>query len=254
MPPSTSRRQPAGANTAPAGGALTGELLLEAWEQAAPEDEPGRRLALLSVALPDRDRRELARLPVVEITALLLGVYETSFGAVMNGFGTCERCGAEFEFSLPIVELIPGEESTRQPIVWTDDGQEYRLRPVTTLDLLDAIEASELEAAEDRLLATCLTVAPAGDERPASTPSVLANFEKLHAASELSVTIACPGCAEAVSYDLDIGRFLWTEVHRAATHLLGEIDALAEAYGWSEQAIIGLSAHRRAAYLELVDR
>jgi hypothetical protein len=52
--------------------------------------------------------------------------------------------------------------------------------------------------------------------------------------------------------DLDIGRFLWTEVRRAATRLLGDVHTLAAAYGWSEQAILDLSAGRRAAYLELV--
>lgn len=250
----TSRRRPADADAAAAGRALTGELLLEAWEHAAAEDEPRRRLALLSVALPGRALDELARLPVAEITALLLRVHETSFGAVLNGFGMCDRCDAEFEFSLPVTELIADGPPSHRPIAWTDDGREYRLRPVTMLDLLDVIEAAELEAAEDRLLARCLTVAPAGTARAASIRSVLDKFEELHAASELSVTIACPECEEVGSYDLDIGRFLWTEVRGRATHLLAEIDALAGAYGWSEQSILALTPQRRAAYLELVDR
>jgi hypothetical protein len=34
--------------------------------------------------------------------------------------------------------------------------------------------------------------------------------------------------------------------------LMGEVDALARAYGWPEQAILQLSPARRARYLEMV--
>jgi hypothetical protein len=44
---------------------------------------------------------------------------------------------------------------------------------------------------------------------------------------------------------------LWVELQRAAERTFVEIDALARAYGWAEKDVLGMSAMRRAAYLQL---
>lgn len=229
---------------------LGGELLLAAWEQGALADEQRRPLTLLALCLPDRERQELEAVSLAERNLLLLRLHELSFGPMLGVFGTCAHCAAPFEFSVRVAELTAGQQERLpgDPLSWVEDEREYRLRPVTTADLL-AVEPAGPAQAEDRLLARCLESAAGNGE-----PSSLARerFEQLNAGAELSLTIACPACSALDTLDLDIARFLWTEVRQGASRLLGEIHTLAGAYGWSEQAIARMSAGRRAAYLELL--
>ncbi len=234
--------------------ALAGELLLQAWEQGASVPEPSRPLALLSLAMPDRDPIELADIPVAERNRLLLRLRELSFGAELSVIATCSTCSEQLELSLPVAQLAALSEADEcAGLAWTDGGRRFELRPATTADLLASLELAEVGAAQELLLSRCLTVDPPRDaERLSETPMVLEQFERLHATAELRCSVACPECASEEVVDLDIGRFLWTEIRRAASRLLREIHALAAGYGWSEQAILAMSEHRRIAYLEMV--
>ncbi len=245
--------------------ALAGELLLQAWEEGASVPEPSRPLALLGLAMPDRDPLELADIPVAECNRLLLRLRELSFGAELNVIAACSSCSAQLELSVAVAELaalsesdgsaglVLSEGNQRAGLAWTDGGRRFELRPATTADLLASLELAEVGAAQELLLSRCLTVDPPQDaDRLSETPMVLEQFERLHAAAELRCSVACPECASEEVVDLDIGRFLWTEVRRAASRLLREIHALAAGYGWSEQAILAMSERRRTAYLEMV--
>jgi hypothetical protein len=44
---------------------------------------------------------------------------------------------------------------------------------------------------------------------------------------------------------------LWDDVQAYARGLLGQVHALARAYGWTEHEVLSLSPRRRAAYLEM---
>jgi hypothetical protein len=66
------------------------------------------------------------------------------------------------------------------------------------------------------------------------------------------VTVACPACGAPTSAALDLPVLVWAEVETRASTLLGEVHALARAYGWTEPDVLALSPERRAAYLELV--
>jgi hypothetical protein len=234
--------------------ALAGELLLQAWERGASVPEPQRPLALLGVALPDRSAPELADVPVTERDRLLLRLHQLSFGAQLSAIADCSGCSAQLELAVSVAELVAltdGGEGAG--LTWTEAGRRFEMRPAATADLLASLAASELEDAQELLLSRCVTVdPPLHDERLSQAPAVLERFERLHAAAELRCGVTCPECARSEVVDLDIGRFLWTEVRRAAARLLREIHALAAGYGWSEHAILAMGAPRRAAYLELV--
>jgi hypothetical protein len=248
---------------------LAGELLLAAWEEGAPEHDLGRALTMLATALPGMDREELGTLPIAERNVLLLRLHELSFGPWLSVFGVCARCGAQFEFTVHSAELIShvAAQSPGDRVTWTEDGRDYRLRAVTTDDLLATLGLPETDTAQDLLLARCLEVSPAISQaaspsvsqpvspaagQRAASPAVRKRFEQLNAASELSCSVDCPGCCSHELLDLDMARFLWTEVRNAARRLLGEIHQLASAYGWSQQAIAEMSAGRRGAYLEML--
>jgi hypothetical protein len=241
--------------------ALAGEVLLAAWEQSAPSHELLRPLMVLSAAYADAGPTQLGALPIAERNLMLLRLHRLSFGPVLRVFGVCQQCGARLEFEVPVAEMTAHVEgrSAADPIVWSEDGRQYRLRPVSTDDLVATLSALDLDAAQELLLRRCLEVSPPVETgQPAGTPAVpvspavLRRFEELHAAAELSCAIECPSCACREVLDFDIARFLWAEVQTAARRLLGEIHELASAYGWSQQDIAAMSPTRRRAYLELL--
>jgi hypothetical protein len=234
--------------------ALAGELLLAAWEEGAPEHELRRAVTMLSIALPAGDREQLGALPIAERNLLLLRLHELSFGPLLSAFGSCPKCGLRLEFAMSAAEMAAGLEnqSRADSIAWSEEGRHYELRCVSTDDLLASLDVPDLSAAQECLLSRCLEVSPARPELPSASPVMLQKFEQLHAAAELSCAIECPGCSSHELLDLDIARFLWTEVRNAARRLLGEIHELASAYGWSEQAIARMTASRRDAYLEML--
>ncbi len=233
---------------------LAGELLLAAWESGAPEHDLDRALTMLATALPDAGREQLGALPLAERNALLLRLHQLTFGPMLSVFGVCAICGARFEFAVPTAGLAgqsPAGQAPAGEVAWREKGRHYRLRAVTTDDLLATLGVPETGTAADLLLARCLEVSPAAGQRraPAATRQ---RFEQLNAASELSCSVDCPGCSSRELLDLDMARFLWKEVRNAARRLLGEVHQLASAYGWSERAIAEMGPGRRAAYLEML--
>src|SRR5262249_46541500 len=87
---------------------------------------------------------------------------------------------------------------------------------------------------------------------PDETATALRTFNELHAAAEITLQVTCPGCGHTEAVDLDIARFLWTEVRHAAVRLLRDVHDLASAYSWQEAAILAMTPQRRRAYLEMV--
>jgi hypothetical protein len=69
---------------------------------------------------------------------------------------------------------------------------------------------------------------------------------------ELDYDLACPQCGAGVRATVDVAAFVWAEVEARSRVLLAEVDLLARAYGWSEDAILTLAPERRARYVELV--
>jgi hypothetical protein len=242
--------------------ALTGDVLLAAWEAGTPaHQEPRRPIALLAVALPGTDPSALAALPVAERDLLLLRLRELTFGPDLVLFAACPDCAERLEFTLRADEMAGRLEAVTAamaagPVEWAEDGVRYRLRPVTTDDLLASLAAPGLAAAQELLLARCLQIeserAAVSPQPPLAVEAAAYRFEQLHADAELRCGISCPGCSGHHVLDIDIARVLWREVATAATRLLSEVHLLARAYGWREHDIVSLSPRRRAAYLELV--
>lgn len=242
--------------------ALTGELLLKAWDEGTGKSALARGVILLSLALPESNRQQIAQLSIAERNLLLLRLRELSFGPVLQSFGICAKCSAQLEFQVPVRELI--EQVQKQhcdgTIAWTEKGKRCELRAVTTADLLATLDAPGMQEAQERLLQRCLiSSAPAEPEASAESgddstalPMVLEKFNQLNAAAELSCAVICAACSSSQTLDLDIAQFLWLEVRSAAKRLLAEIHELAWAYGWSERALLRMSPARRRAYLEML--
>jgi len=243
---------------------LAGEQLLRAWECSRELPEQEAVLALLELAHPERPAREWARLPLGERDALLLELRAETLGRRMEGFTVCPACGAQLEFVVDARELAQG---LRTQDGAADDPVNTAVRPANTLDLLASNSAQNEEEARTILLArtACETAEDAkavdsaeGAKRwlaaqPEPARALLAErFEQVNAAAEVRMQLACVACGGCPVLDLDVARYFLREIGAAARRLMLEIHELALVYGWSEQAIAGMSGTRRAAYLEML--
>jgi hypothetical protein len=235
--------------------ALTGDLLLTAWDRCAGEHDLNRAVTMLALALPANSREQLAALPLAERNLLLLRLHEVSFGPRLRGFAACSHCGEPLEFVLAAGSLAEHLEARRAQGTGESDpaAAGIHMRPVSTRDLLATLDETDVAQAQDRLLALGIGAEAAVGGTLRTQPGVVAAFERINITAELTCTIACPACASAEILDLDLARFLWLEVRHAARRLMDEVDALAGAYGWSERAIVRMSPQRRGAYLEMLN-
>ena len=63
--------------------------------------------------------------------------------------------------------------------------------------------------------------------------------------------MVCPSCSWHMDAALDPGVLLWDDVQASVRGMLGQVHALARAYGWTEHEVLSMSPRRRAAYLEM---
>ncbi|WP_266168819.1 hypothetical protein [Dyella subtropica] len=236
--------------------ALSGERLLAAWDRAHDTHVLLRAVDLLGEVLPGVEREQLLQLPLGELNRLLLQLRQSSFGPVLEGYADCRRCGTAMEFSLPVASALAALDAQAAPdhLEWQQEGQHLRMRQATAADLLACAQTTDVDAAEERLLARCIEVDGATIEPSelAGNAMVRQRFDHLHAGAELRCALSCPQCKHEDNWEFDIAHFVWLEARNAAQRLLADIHALACHYGWSEHAIASMSPHRRNAYLELL--
>jgi hypothetical protein len=92
----------------------------------------------------------------------------------------------------------------------------------------------------------------ASDDLPPDACDALTEaMAKADEAAELRMGFTCAACGAAWETRFDIVRYLWSEIEAWAQRLLAEVHALALRYGWSERAILAMSAWRRQFYLGL---
>lgn len=236
--------------------ALSGELLLEAWDSGAAQHDLERAITLLCLGFPERTRHEFYELPIPERDLLLLRLRAASFGRELSGFSVCSQCDARLVFTLPVGTMLASLKSgiSSQPVAWIENGKQMRLRPANTLDLLSSLEIADAGEAQKFILSRCLGQPEAPPTSLSETDMEMAQeqFDRLHEPAEIRCATKCPECSGRGTLELDIASFLWLEVRAAAARLLGEIHMLASAYGWTERAILRMAPRRRSAYLEML--
>jgi hypothetical protein len=202
----------------------------------------------------------LAALSVGQRDAHLLGLRAAMFGERLDGWAACPRCGERLEFSLGVSDLRPADDlAAGEPIIVEQEGLRVAVRPPDSRDLAAIAGAGTLDAARQLLLQRCVTVQHNGDGSddvahlpPAVLDRISATLSRREAQADVSLALRCVACAHEWQLLFDIGAFLWSEIEACAGRLLGEVDALARAYGWRESDILALSGARRAAYLDMV--
>ena len=226
--------------------------LIEAWDAPTAPAAHFRIEALLQAALDGRDisgdtlgRRNQRLLDLRRA----LGV-----GRELEAVARC-GCGVENELTVPVAAIAgaptpaPGDRA-----VVDLDGRRLVARLPTMADLAAVAPIGDPRAAADALLIRCLD--PANDHPPLDTAAALRalgpRLEALDPAADIKLAVACVGCGAALTVSVDLALFIGREIGRLVATLLGEVDCLARAYGWTETEILALPASRRCRYVALV--
>ncbi|HYB65630.1 MAG TPA: hypothetical protein VEC59_10265 [Steroidobacteraceae bacterium] len=237
---------------------LTARDWLVCWERGSAGDASLRPLRLLEAALPSSSADELAGLPLGERDALLLELRQALFGAALPCFTNCPACDAPLEFDAATTQLRAAPTGEGVPLEVESAGHRVRFRRINTLDQQALGRCDSADAACRLLLERCILEA-ARDGEPCAVETLPAEViealeEAMSRADPRAVStlaLSCPACAHAWQADLDIARYLWSELDHWARRRLREVHELARAYGWSEAEILAMTAFRRRQYLEL---
>jgi len=227
--------------------------VLASWERAQRTDGHDRAIALLDPTV------DAASLPLGQRDALLLNLYREVRGPVVDALATCPACEAMLEVHLLISDLVaqypPGYG--RSEFTAVDLGSVVvRARCPTTADLIGVAGAHTTAAARTALLDRCVESVTRADGRgdPLNEDEITClgtYFEQVDPLVDARIDIACAECGDAWSALLDVPALVWAQVSGVGRRLLREVDALARRYSWSETEILGMSDHRRHAYLDL---
>jgi hypothetical protein len=232
-------------------------------------DRPAMVSALLQSTLQTRDGRplewqQLQATDLVRRLQWLLALSRRSGIDQVELQATCPACGTEMALPLELAALRPGAppaEIACEP----EPGVRLRLRLPNAEDQSRWAEAGIVDfhtLAADLVLAIDSDPgrAPDGSARhPGRLPDdwipaveeALADADPLTA---MTLQSACPGCAQAVEFPVDLEQLLLQRLMLEQSHTLYDIHRLASAYHWSEQQILALTPARRAFYLACIAR
>jgi hypothetical protein len=231
--------------------------LMEAWDVGSALD-PLQRSDPLLRAVTGLTSTALGELGVGERDRILVEVRARLFGKTLHALVGCPGCGLVHELELATSVLL-GADRGPDEVAVDAGGYHLSCRVPRITDLADAAATGSAGAARAVLVARAVLSAErngqsvAAVELPegvvAAVAAALADAEPL---AHVELPITCDACGATWSRPLDIDAYLWRELDSWAVGLLGEIHALATAYGWTEREVLALSPRRRRRYLELV--
>ena len=221
--------------------------LLALWEQGQARHPIDRALLLFAAARPELPADGLADLPLGQRNHALLQLRQRMFGPRMAAYVGCPGCGERLELALQ-TDMFLSHDAAPGPDAQIEVGG-LQFRPPTSRDLASTLDQVDVESAARHLLERCCISRPDEAVLHELMTQVEAGLEALDPCADIELALTCRVCDHAWAAPFDIGSVLWDEIDARARVLLGEVHALARAYGWREQDILGLSEHRRAAYL-----
>lgn len=229
---------------------ISAARLLEAWDRGqAAASVPARALALLSLADPEADP---ASLPVGEANARLLELRSRLFGPQVTCVANCPGCGEPLELAFSVGDFLASAVAPPSEVEISAGEESLRFRLPTWVDLAAIAGTGSWTEPRDTLLQRCLL--GEGEREMFSAPvqdAVAAAMEEADPLAEMLIEIGCAQCDSQFEARFDIVEYLWAEVEVRSRRLLGEVHALASAYGWREAEVLALSPARRRVYLEM---
>jgi hypothetical protein len=239
--------------------AMSAAELLDAWERGLAQPPLERALTLLAAA-GGGEPSALTRLSIGQRDARLLALREQTFGRRLVGLSECPACGERLEMTCDVADLRTGEvPEGDETFTLAAGGYDVEFRLPDTLDLSKLPPDGSGEHLRSMLLDSCIVSARRGGDEvvvgrlPGEVlDAVEERMMQLDSQADVQLTLSCPHCSHAWQEAFDIGQFFWGELHAWAGRTLGEVHALARAYGWREADILSMSPARRQFYLGMV--
>ncbi|MBS1703829.1 MAG: hypothetical protein JST12_19345 [Armatimonadetes bacterium] len=227
--------------------------LLDLWERSAGMSPVERSLVLASFEGSVESGAPLGR-----VAGHVLDLRSRLFGRRFELMSACPECGepAEVEFA---ANQLPTPTSEDQTVEVAMDGYRVLARPANSLDVAYLLRFDEVEVAELALRKRCTLMAeyegvPVELESIPTTvwAAVEDALDALDPLAAAGVNLQCPTCSTEWRAQFDVTAIVYRELSIHARGILGQVDALARAYGWTEDAVLALSPARRRSYLDMV--
>lgn len=189
---------------------------------------------------------DIRALTVGDRNALQLAVLAATYGAVVSWLVACPHCGAELDAEVDVTALAP---AALTPPVHIENLPAFRIPTGGDLEAVAAL--GNADRARAALLDRCVpdaAVDQLDDDIVAAVEAAMAHADPLAA---VDLDLRCAGCGETVAAELDAA-FEIAQRLSGGAGLLGEVHALALAYGWGERDILDLPRPRRTEYLTLL--
>jgi hypothetical protein len=186
--------------------------------------------------------------------AALLSLRSTLFDRAWPLLSRCPECGTDCEFETDSARLADSLQAlaVAEEAAVEINGEQILLRAPTASDLRAISTLEDRDSAARSLLALCVSPPRGAESFDANALTELGtHLETLDPGATVSFALLCPACRHSWPAAVDVGEALWGELQRAAEKIFVDIDVLARAYGWTEADVLGMSAIRRAAYLQL---
>jgi len=226
-----------------------------------------RSLLLLSIACPEMSGDALARISIGQRDTRLLQLRSWTLGPHLDSVVDCPACSERLEFVLDSSDILAaGSETPREPQTVDAEGFRILVRPPNSLDLAAVDQEMDVATARTALLSRCIVdIQPVSEEgdgaNPLPTPEALSNstleivmqcLDELDPQADVRLDLTCPACGHEWESIFDIATYFWREIDDWAQRTLRDVHTLAMAYSWREADILGMSAWRRQAYLQMV--
>jgi len=220
---------------------------------------------------------QAVNLPTAERDFLLAQVYIDNFGDRIASNHDCVHCGARYEISFSLSELVTRVDSERlkkiKELVEFSESKiaagadvaipHFLLKNGVALRVPTGREELQLlktdpDQAEAVLLACCINTEASADHDSgkaitASQPEILQAMEALAPLLELDMDSRCPECEGEQQVHFAIQGYLLNTLLVCKSRLLQEIHALASTYHWSLDDILALPRHQRLALFEHIE-
>jgi hypothetical protein len=165
----------------------------------------------------------------------------------------CRHCRQAFEVFLSLDDIgeMGRQAMDSQVELQLDGGERLVLRRPTGADQRRWLADPELDEAA---LLTDLLLERVDGVQPGLLLRVAEAMAEVDLLPAFSINSACPHCGQEDNLPVDLEGLLLARLAGQARRLTREVHRLASRYGWREADILSMPAHRRAAYLDLLDQ
>ena len=191
-------------------------------------------------------------LPYADVDAALLAFRQRMTGDRLIAEVRCPNCAVWCDTELSVSAYLAANKPKRlanvnpEPDGWYS-WRDLRFRVPTVNAVLEAANSAD-DAATVLFQYSVAAPSPATAARAASL------LEKMAPPLAGMVRGMCPHCAQTIVGWFDPGSFVLTELQNKASVVFEHVHILAQAYGWSEAAILALPSRRRALYAARVEQ